>query len=180
MDEVKVRITPEHGMYIINLTAQEAEKVLIITGDGARTMFDRSLACIGASTCQVGIGKSQELLLACLEQVKKENFPDGVLPKIHISGCPSSCSAYQIGVLSFRGGKKPTPDGPKFAFTLYENGSDQYGEEQFGTDVAVILEEDIPRFLVALGREVAGKGMTYEQFRREYPGRLKEIAQEYS
>ena len=180
MDEVKVRITPEHGMYIINLTAQEAEKVLIITGDGARTMFDRSLACIGASTCQVGIGKSQELLLACLEQVKKENFPDGVLPKIHISGCPSSCSAYQIGFLSFRGGKKPTPDGPKFAFTLYENGSDQYGEEQFGTDVAVILEEDIPRFLVALGREVAGKGMTYEQFRREYPGRLKEIAQEYS
>lgn len=180
MDGVKVRITPEHGMYIINLTAREAEKILILTGDGARTLFEQSLACIGASTCQVGIGRSQELLLACLEQVKKENFPDGVLPKIHISGCPSSCSAYQIGILSFRGGKKPTPEGPKFSFTLYENGSDRYGEERFGTDVANMLEEDIPRFLVALGREIAGKGMTYEQFRREYPDRLKEIAQEYS
>lgn len=180
MDGVKVRITPEHGMYILNLTAREAEKILILTGDGARTLFEQSLACIGASTCQVGIGRSQELLLSCLEQVKKENFPDGVLPKIHISGCPSSCSAFQIGALSFRGGKKPTPEGPKFSFTLYENGSDRYGEERFGTDVANILEEDIPRFLVALGREIAGKGMTYEQFRREYPDRLREIAQAYS
>ena len=28
MDEVKVRLTPAQGMYIINLTAKEAEKVL--------------------------------------------------------------------------------------------------------------------------------------------------------
>jgi len=180
MDDVKVRITPEHGMYLINLTAQEAEKVLIITGDGAETMFEQSVACIGASTCQVGIGRSQELLLACLERVKKENFPDGVLPKIHISGCPSSCSAHQIGALGFRGGKKPTPEGPKFAFALYENGSDRYGEERFGTDLVNMLEEKIPDFLVALGREIAEKGMTYEQFRRDCPERLKEIAESYA
>lgn len=176
MKDVKVRITPDEGMYIVNLTAEEAGKVLSVTADGAGTLFERSVACVGASTCQVGIGKSQELLAACLARVKKENFADGVLPQIHISGCPSSCSAHQIGALGFRGGKKPTPDGPKFAFAVYEGGSEAFGEERFGTDLANMLEEDIPEFLAELGREIAEKGMTYEQFRKAYPSGLKEIA----
>ncbi len=179
MQDVKVRITPDEGMYIINLTGGEAKKVLSVTADGAKTLFERSVACIGASTCQVGIGKSQELLAACLAEVKKEKFADGVLPRIHISGCPSSCSAHQIGALGFRGGKKPTPDGPKFSFAVYEGGSQALGEEQFGCDLANMLVEDIPVFLVELGREIAGKNMTYEQFRKAYPDRLKEIAEQF-
>lgn len=180
MEQVKVRITPEEGMYIINLTAAEAKKVLAVTADGGETLFERSVACIGASTCQVGIGKSQELLAACIERVKKERFADGVLPKIHISGCPSSCAAHQIGALGFRGGKKPTPEGPKFAFAVYEDGSEAFGEERFGTDLANMLEEDIPEFLAELGKEIAGLGMTYDQFRRAYPERLQEIAKKFA
>ncbi|MBO5095021.1 MAG: nitrite/sulfite reductase [Lachnospiraceae bacterium] len=180
MEGVKARLTPEEGMYLINLTAKEAEKVLAVTADGAQTLFEQSVACIGASTCQVGIGRSQELLAACIERVKKENFADGVLPKIHISGCPSSCSAHQIGAIGMRGGKKPTADGPKFSFMVYENGSEAFGEERFGTDLANMLEEDIPEFLAVLGREIADKGMTYEQFRRECPERLREIAQRFA
>lgn len=176
MKDVKIRLTPEEGMYVINLTAKEAQKVLEVTADGAQTLFEQSVACIGATTCQVGIGRSQELLEACIARVKKEAFADGVLPKIHISGCPSSCSAHQIGSIGMRGGKKPTADGPKFSFMVYENGSEAFGEERFGTELANMLEEDIPEFLVALGREIADKGMTYEQFRQTYPERLKEIA----
>ncbi len=179
MEAVRVRITPDEGMYIINLTAKEAKAVLQVTDDGAQTLFERSVACIGAATCQVGIGKSQELLAACLDRVKQENFADGVLPQIHISGCPSSCSAHQIGTIGMRGGKKPTPEGPKFSFAVYEGGCPAFGEERFGTDLANILEEDIPEFLVTLGRAVAEKGMTYEQFRANYPERVREIAGQF-
>ncbi len=180
MEEVVVRITPQEGLYVINLTAHEAKQVLALTADGAETLFERSVACIGAATCQVGIGKSQELLAACLARVKEEGFADGVLPEIHISGCPSSCSAHQIGALGFRGGKKPTPEGPKFSFAVYEDGCAAFGEERFGNDLANLLEEDIPEFLVALGREVSEHGMTYEQFRSAYPDRLKEIAARFA
>ncbi len=180
MEEVKVRLTPDEGLYVINLTAREARRVLAATDDGAMTAFERSVACIGAATCQVGIGRSQELLAACLARVKKEGFADGVLPAIHISGCPSSCSAHQIGAIGMRGGKKPTPEGPKNAFAIYENGSPVFGHERFGEDLANMLEENIPEFLVSLGRAVEAEGMTYEQFREAYPQRVREIAAQFA
>ncbi|WP_167957448.1 nitrite/sulfite reductase [Anaerosporobacter faecicola] len=179
MEEVNVRITPDQGIYIINLNAEEAKKVLAITEDGANTEFERSTACVGATICQVGIGKSQLLLDACVKRVREENFADHVLPAIHISGCPSSCSAHQIGALGFRGGKKPTIDGPKFAFAVYENGCERIGQEQFGTDLGVMLEEEIPEFLVDLGKAVQSHGLTYDKFREEYPEELGKIAAKY-
>lgn len=86
-------------MYFINCTKAEALKLIEITDDSAQTLFETSVACIGTSICQVGARDSQALLSACIEAVRKENFADGVLPKIRISGCPSSCSAHQAGAL---------------------------------------------------------------------------------
>lgn len=175
MEEVKVRLTPTEGMYIINLTAEEAKKVLAITADGAETAFERSTACIGADICQVGIGRSRILLENCVKRVREEHFKDGVLPEIHISGCPSSCSAHQTAVIGLRGGKKPTPEGPKYAFAIYENGCETEGAEQFGTELGVMLEDDIPEFFVELGRAVTAEGLTYDEFRKKYPERTAEI-----
>lgn len=106
MEQVEARITPEEGMHFINCTGEEAERLLAVTQDGANTLFETSVACIGNSICQVGVRDSQALLAECLEAVRKEKFADGVLPKIHISGCPSSCAAHQIGDIGFRGGVK--------------------------------------------------------------------------
>lgn len=164
MEDVKVRIAPDESLYIINLTASEAEKILALTDDGANTLFETSVACIGASICQVGARDSQGLLDACIKRVHQENFMDGVLPKIHISGCPSSCSAHQIGALGFRGGVKQTPDGPKPAFAVYEQGCETLGNEVFGTDLGVMLEEEIPEFLVELGNAITAVGTTYDSF----------------
>ena len=179
MKDVKLRISPDQGVYVINLTAAEAQKVLESTKDGASTLFERSTACIGATICQVGIGKSQALLDACIERVRQENFKDGVLPAIHISGCPSSCSAHQIGRLGFRGGKKPTQDGPKFAFAVYEDGQELLGAENFGKEMGVIVEDDIPEFLVDIGKEVTSLGIRYEEYRKEYPENLGKLAAKY-
>ena len=177
MEEVKLRLTPDQGAYVVNLSAGEADKVLLLTKDDQGTEFERSTACIGADICQVGIGKSRIMLEQILQRVKLENFANGVLPAIHISGCPSSCSAHQTAVIGLRGGKKPSQDGPKDAFAVYENGSQKQGEEAFGEELGVLAAEDIPDFFVELGRAVQKEGMTYIQFRKRYPEKTKEIAQ---
>ncbi len=179
MEDVRVRLSPDENMYIINLTASEAEEILALTADSAKNTFESSIACIGASICQVGARDSQSLLHACVERVRKENFADGVLPQIHISGCPSSCSAHQIAPLGFRGGVKQTPDGPKPAFAVFENGCEIEGEEAFGEELGVMLESEIPEFLAELGKEIAAKNMTYEQFTAEQHDKFMEIVKEY-
>lgn len=179
MQEVKVRLTPDQGMYVINLTKEEAGKVLELTKDDLGTDFEMSTACIGADICQVGIGKSQALLEACVKRVREESFSNGVLPSIHISGCPSSCSAHQTAIIGLRGGKKPTEDGPKYAFAVYENGCDLEGAEQFGKEIGVMLEEDIPEFFVELGHAVEEEGLDFAEFREKYPERIMQIAEKY-
>ena len=179
MDEVVIRIAPTEGIYIINLTKEEAEKILALTPDSAKTAFERSSACIGADICQVGIGTSQILLNQCVERVRKENFADGVLPVIHISGCPSSCSTHQTAAIGFRGGKKPTADGPQDAFAIYENGCDLQGQERMGEELGVMLAKDIPEFLVELGKAVEAEQMDYATFRQNYPEKVKEIIAKY-
>lgn len=179
MPEVTIRLTPDQGLYVIHLTKEEAEKILELTADDTGTLFERSTACIGADICQVGIGKSQLLLENCLERVKKEHFKNGVLPAIHISGCPSSCGTHQTASLGFRGGKKPTKNGPEFAFAVYENGSEGKGKEQFGKELGVMLEKDIPEFLVELGREISKEDVTFKEFQARYPERTAQVAERY-
>ncbi len=180
MEDVVIRLSPDEGMYIINLTSSEAEKILALTDDGADNTFESSVACIGASICQVGARDSQSLLHACVERVRKENFPEGTLPKIHISGCPSSCSAHQIAPLGFRGGVRQTPDGPKPAFAVFEQGCEIQNKEAFGEDLGVMLESEIPEFLAELGKAVLAKGQTYEQFTAEHREQFMEIVQKYT
>lgn len=179
MDQVVLRLSPTEGCYIINLTEEEAKQVLLVMTDTATNLFETSSACIGADICQVGIGTSQTLLNQCVERVRKEQFADGVLPVIHISGCPSSCSVHQTAAIGFRGGKKPTEDGPKDAFAVYDNGCDLQGQEQMGEELGSMLATDIPEFLVAIGKAVQEKQMDYVTFRKTYPDQIKEIANRF-
>ena len=114
-----------------------------------------------------------------MKRVREEHFKDGVLPAVHISGCPSSCSAHQTAVIGLRGGKKQTENGPKDAFLVCENGCDLLGKEQFGKELGVMLAEDIPEFFVELGRAVSEKGLTYAQFSEQYPEMTAAIAEKY-
>lgn len=178
--DIKLRLAPIQGLYIINLTAAEAARILALTDDGARTQFECSTACIGADICQVGIGKSQALIRACVERLRKENLPDEALPPVHISGCPSSCSAHQTADIGLRGGMKQTEDGPKPAFALYENGCEHQGEERMGEELGILTVEDIPEFFAKLGQSVASEGINYQEFVRKYPERLKQLVNEFA
>ena len=72
----------DRGVYIVHLTGDEAKKVLAATEDSAKTLFQTSVACIGASICQVGVRDSQALLKKLVETEQENGFADGVLPKI--------------------------------------------------------------------------------------------------
>ena len=111
--------------------------------------------------------------------VKEAGIPDGALPQIYISGCPSSCGTHQTGVLGFRGGTKTIDGKPLPAYALFVNGSSRQAEEALGREVGVMPEEKVPAFLIALGKTVAASGMDYAAWHHANSGALEELAKDY-
>lgn len=180
MPQVECRIAPNETMYIINLTASEARRVLDATCDGAVTAFEHSVACIGASICQQGVRDSQNLLRAAVTAAREAGLPDGALPKICISGCPSSCAAHQAGAIGFQGCVRPVDKKPMPAFKMFLGGSDAMGRARFGEPAATILEKDVPTMLVELGRAAAAAGETWEQWAEDHRKELDAIVAKYA
>lgn len=179
MDAVEVRLGADGTMYIINCNADEAKRVEKVTADGAQTLFEHSVSCIGAAICQQGARDSQSLYHACVKAVRNAGIPDGALPQIHISGCPSSCGTHQVGALGFHGGVKIVDKKPLPAFTLHVGGSAVLGQERFGENWGPMLEERIPDFLVEVGETVAASGQSFEQWLPDHMEDLRKLAQPY-
>ena len=146
------------------MTADEARKVLELTKDGAQNKFEKSVACIGASICQQGVRNSQATLAAVVEKVRERHFRDGVLPRIRISGCPSSCGAHQAAALGFQGCVKTVDKKPLPAYRLFINGTDKLGAASFGEPAGVMLESDIPAFLLELGELIEFSHSTWAEW----------------
>lgn len=180
MEDVEIRLNAEEGLYVINCNAEEAKQILEATKDGANTLFETSVACIGSAVCQVGLRDSQGLLHDCVDAIRKENFADGVLPKIHISGCPSSCGTHQIASIGFRGAVKQTPDGPKPAFAIFAGGCERQGKEAIADAGKAITIEDIPKFLVELGKIISTEGTTYDKWIAGNQERLDTLIEKYT
>ncbi len=179
MPETELRLAPDEGAFILNLTGTEAEKVLEITADSARTLFETSVSCIGGTVCQVGMRDSQGLLAACIQAAREANLPDGALPQMHVSGCASSCGTHQIGTIGFRGASKLVDGKAQAAFTLFVGGCDKQGEEQMGRELGAILVDEIPAFIVELGKTVAASGKDFAAWRAENPDGIDHIAAPY-
>jgi ferredoxin-nitrite reductase len=179
LPETEMRLAPDQTAYIINLTGDQAKQMMALTPDSARTRFETSVACIGSTICQVGLRDSQALLRACVDMVRQAELPDGALPKIYISGCPSSCGTHQTGTLGFRGGVKMVDGKPQSAFVLYADGCQLQGSEAFGRELGAIEESRIPSFLVELGKAVAATGLDYADWKAANPEGLDAIAAPY-
>ncbi len=180
MEDVEIRLTADEGLYVINCNAKEANKVLELTSDGAGTLFETSVACIGNAVCQVGLRDSQAMLRDCVEAVRKENFADGVLPRIHISGCPSSCGTHQTAGIGLRGAVKQTPDGPQPAFAIFTGGCDQQGKEVIVDAGKSITIGDIPRFFVELGKMISSENTKYEDWIKCNQERFDNLVSKYT
>ena len=179
----ELRLSPEEMFYVINCRAEDVKKVLEVTSSEkaacAKSRFEESVACIGASVCQQGVRDSQALLRRLIEMERAEGFEDGVLPQIHISGCPSSCGTHQTGIIGFRGGVKSINKEVKPAFNLFVKGCAFEGKERMGEELGAILEENIPAFLKALGHAVQESGLDFEGWYAEDTERIRKIAENF-
>lgn len=178
IDQAEARISPDESLYLINLTAKEAQSVLDATSDSAQSEFEHSKICIGASICQQGIRDSQAVFHACADAVRQAGVGD-FLPRICISGCPSSCSAHLAGEIGFQGGVKSVDKKPQPAFKMFLDGSDTLGGERFGKEIGTVLESDMPAMLAELGRTVQSSGLTWAQWREQFPDALLETVKKY-
>ena len=176
----EIRIAPNETLYIINLTAAEAEKVIAATSDSAATEFEHSVACIGAATCQQGVRDSQSVLQTVVKAVREAGIPDGALPKICISGCPSSCAAHQAGAMGFQGGVKLVDKKPQPAFKMLLSGTDELGGARFGQEVGTVLEADLPALLVELGKAAAAAGQNWDQWSAGHAAERDAIIAKYA
>ncbi len=179
MSGVQMRLSPDESIYFVNCTGEEAEKIAAITADGANTVFETSTSCIGATICQIGLRDSQGLLSAMLDAVRAADLPDGALPQVHVSGCPSSCGAHQSAEIGFVGNTKRVDGKPVPGFMLFLNGSAAAGTEKFGEQIGVIAAEDIPAFMVELGKMCAGAGLSYTEWIKDHRADLDALAAKY-
>ncbi|MDD7642422.1 MAG: nitrite/sulfite reductase [bacterium] len=178
--EAELRLAPDETAYIVNLTGSEAVRVLALTEeDAAHSPFEASVSCIGASTCQVGVRDSQALLRASVEAVRAANIPANALPKLHISGCPSSCGTHQTSPIGFRGGMKKVDGKPESAFVLNVDGCELQGKESLGRELGAILDADIPKFLVEVGQTVSASGMDFDTWYADNADAFAAMAQKY-
>lgn len=179
LEQVECRISPDGTLYIINLTASEVPAVLEVTSDSAVTSFEQSVCCIGAAICQHGIRDSQKLLADMVEAVRKAGLSGNVLPRVHISGCPSSCGSQQMGTLGFQGGVKRVDGELKPAFALFFGGREHQGNEQMGAPVGFIVQDRIPAFMAELGKMVEASGMEFEPWLEQNQDNFLEFAGKY-
>lgn len=176
MEDVRVRVGPNETMYVINLTAEEADRVADVTSDGARTAFEASVSCVGNTVCQIGTRDSHGMLLELIDMERRNGFADGVLPLIRISGCVSSCSAHQLGTVGLRGA--PSVDGEP-AFQVNVNGSHVLGKERLGDDIGRVKSSELPAFFEAVGKAVVASGKNFREWSNGDPGRIAEVGRKY-
>ena len=153
--DIEIILAMEEGFYIRNLNGEEAEKVLEITKEfSACNDLERSVACIGVPTCQIGIGNSQKLLFDIVEYFRENNYNTDLLPSIFISGCPNSCGVHEIGKIGFVGKKKKVDDKVCDVFGLFLGGNVGVGSTALGEWQCDMLPEKIPTFLFELSEEL--------------------------
>ena len=179
MPAVECRLSPNGCVYVINLTAAEAEAVLAVTADSAVTPFQRSVSCIGGTICSTGIRDSQGLLMAMMEAVEAAELPADALPTVYVSGCPSSCGTHQIGRLGFQGAAKFVDGKACSAFYLMLGGEEKTGAEKMGEPIGAILTEEIPTFMVELGKTVADTGMDFDSWLERHEEDFRALAAKY-
>ena len=126
-----------------------------------------------------GYRRFKALLKKLVQASREAQFADGILPQIHISGCPSSCGTHQIGELGFQGCIIRIEKAAVPAWQLSINGCERQGSERMGEKLGVIPDEKAPDFILALGKAVEASGKGFIRWQRDNPGALKAVAEKF-
>ncbi|WP_295789899.1 nitrite/sulfite reductase [uncultured Veillonella sp.] len=179
LEAVEGRLTSDESLYFINLTAAEAKEVVKLTPDHMPTDFLMSVSCIGASRCQVGFQNSQGLFQDIVTHLDAEGIDTKHLPKMHISGCPSSCGTHQIGRIGFHGAVKLVDKKPQPAFNLFFGGSDALDDVKFGELLGLVTVVDIPKFIAELATILNTANVEFDTWIESHEEDFRALAAKY-
>lgn len=181
MQDVQARLSMSEGMYLLNLTAKEAEVVAKALDEFNRfTSLEKSRACIGVPICQMGILNSQKTLKEIIEYFKEKGDSKDVLPSVYISGCPNSCGVHQIGRIGLVGKKKKLHDTITELFDIYMDGSCEEGYTQLGENYGDIPAGDVPACLYQLAQLVKESETDFTSYIRDEKEKVKLLIASYT
>ena len=112
--------------------------------------------------------------------VREAGIPDGALPRVCVSGCPSSCAAHQAGAIGLQGGVKLVDKKPEPAFKLFLGGCGELGRARFGESSVTVLERDLPALMVELGKAVQQSGQSWQQWSEAHSQERDAIIAKYA
>lgn len=180
--DVSIRITPTQGFLLRGIRGEEVENLLKIIGPfTSEYPIENSLVCVGADTCRTGIGSSQKLFQRILNRFGKAPHDIKIqLPKLYISGCPSSCGQHLRGEIGFSGKLKKLNGKTESVYLLYLGGA--VGKNRkLAEKRGEIAARDIPSFLYDLA-ELKRKSCIekFDVFSRQNQGEIDRLIETYA
>lgn len=180
-NEPEINLSMTEGLYIRNLNGEEAEDAIRETEEmGGNNRIEQSVACIGASICQMGIGDTQQLLKEIIENLRSKGITEDLLPKLYISGCPNSCGVHEVGNIGLMGKMKKIDDLITSCFEVFIGGNFSMESTRFGESIGDIKSEDVKEFIFDLAKSVKESNMTYEKWIIERKEEFDNIIKEYT
>lgn len=172
--KVSLRVTPTQGLVVRGLSGSDSQGLVEIISDFTSAYdIDNSLVCVGADTCRTGIGSSQDLFADIL--TKFEDVSDNIknqIPKLYVSGCPSSCGQHLRGQIGFSGKQKKINDEIVSTYALYFGGKG--GEDiKLGIRYGDLVATEIPEFLYELA--LLKRESKQEDFEKFFDEKNKEV-----
>jgi sulfite reductase (ferredoxin) len=152
--EFSLRLSLAQGIYVNNIDGKDVEAV-VEAGESiySANTIEKSTACTGASTCQLGICRAQDLSSAIKNKFESESEKlKNILPKIYISGCPNSCGQHQIGEIGITGKVKKENGNLLPVYSILFGGNLNKELAEFGEVHGTLAAKAIPDFLLELAK----------------------------
>lgn len=177
--DVELRLSMEESLYVRNLTAGQADSLEDALPHLIATSLGQSVSCIGVPTCQIGVEQSQALCRSILDAFRAAGAAEELIPPLHISGCPNSCSRHQVNALGFSGRKKRIDNQPVDVFELHVGGCHRVGETKMGENYGAIRMDQIPDFLLQLAKNLQVSGLSFETYLKEKENDFQALVEPY-
>ena len=127
----------------------------------------------------MGIAESQETLEEIIKTLEEKNYNSDTLPRIHISGCPNSCSTHQVAPIGFAGKKKRVGDKTEDAYELHIGGCATFEETRLGKIYGDVLRREVPNLLFDISEAIAKSNLEFYEFIEKNEDELNTIVNKY-
>lgn len=173
--KIDLRLTYTQGLVIRGLKGESIRELKSLLDKFSKTALEKSITCVGKSTCNLGILESPILLKDILKHFRNKKRLGKLLPTLRISGCPNSCGAQQLAALGFWGKKK---NGEEY-YTVVAKGDFSGETLELNKTIGDIKASLIPNFLEDIAKLLQESELSYENYLKENPQFLEGLLEKY-